>query len=64
MTDSWTYQALRNTQDGLSYLQTADGALTEVSAMVTRIKELAVQKLNGTYILQDIANIDLEMQMP
>ena len=53
--------ASRNSQDGISYLQTAEGALNEVSAMATRLKELAVQKENGTYNDEDIANIDLEM---
>ncbi|WP_322412567.1 flagellin [Clostridium perfringens] len=54
-------QAARNSQDGISYIQTAEGALTEVSAMLTRMKELAVQKANGTNNTQDTANIDLEM---
>jgi flagellin len=54
-------QASRNSQDGISYLQTAEGALNEVSAMATRLKELAVQKENGTYNTEDSANIDLEM---
>ncbi|WP_139892171.1 flagellin [Bacillus sp. D386] len=54
-------QASRNSQDGISYLQTAEGALTEVSAMALRLKELAVQKENGTYNTDDVANIDLEM---
>ncbi|CAG9621438.1 flagellin N-terminal helical domain-containing protein [Sutcliffiella rhizosphaerae] len=54
-------QASRNSQDGISFLQTAEGALNEVSAMATRLKELAVQKENGTYNEEDITNIDLEM---
>ncbi|WP_342542740.1 flagellin [Paenisporosarcina sp. FSL H8-0542] len=53
--------AARNSQDGISYLQTAEGALNEVSSMATRLKELAVQKANGTYNTTDTANIDLEM---
>ena len=53
--------ASRNSQDGISYLQTAEGALNEVSAMATRLKELAVQKENDTYNTDDLANIDLEM---
>lgn len=53
--------AARNSQDGISYLQTAEGALNEVSSMATRLKELAVQKENGTYNTTDTANIDLEM---
>ncbi len=54
-------QAQRNTQDGISYIQTAEGALTEVSDMLTRMKELTVQKANGTYNTADINNLELEM---
>ncbi|MGL4338618.1 MAG: flagellin [Turicibacter sp.] len=51
----------RNAQDGISLIQTAEGALTEVSSMTVRMKELAIQKANGTYSTEDIANIDAEM---
>ena len=54
-------QAQSNAQDGISYIQTAEGALTEVSSMLTRMKELTVQKANGTYNAEDIENIDLEL---
>ena len=54
-------QAGRNAQDGISYIQTAEGALTEVSSMLTRMKELTVQKANGTYNDKDKKNIDLEL---
>ncbi len=54
-------QAIRNAQDGISFLQTAEGALTEVSDMLTRLKELAVQVQNGTYSDEDKANIGAEM---
>ncbi|AJY74512.1 flagellin [Paenibacillus beijingensis] len=54
-------QAQRNTQDGISFVQTAEGALNEVSAMLTRMKELNVQKANGTYQTADKDNIDLEL---
>ena len=54
-------QAARNSLDGISYIQTAEGALTEVSAMIIRMKELAVQRSNGTNNTEDIANIDLEL---
>ncbi|WP_411170329.1 flagellin [Clostridium sp. MB05] len=54
-------QASRNSQDGISYIQTAEGALTEVSAMLTRMKELAVQAKNGTNNAEDTKNIELEM---
>ncbi|WP_373230788.1 flagellin [Cohnella sp.] len=54
-------QAQRNTQDGISFVQTAEGAMNEVSAMLTRLKELSVQKANGTYSATDKANITTEM---
>ena len=54
-------QAQKNAQDGISYIQTAEGALNEVSAMLVRMKELTVQKANGTYNTDDIANLNLEM---
>lgn len=54
-------QAARNTQDGISFIQTAEGALNEVSAMLVRMKELAVQKANGTLSETDQANIEAEL---
>lgn len=55
-------QAARNTQDGVSFLQTAEGALSEVSDMLTRLKELSVQVPNGTYSTADRNNIGSEMK--
>ncbi|MFD0590663.1 flagellin [Paenibacillus sp. GCM10027627] len=54
-------QAQKNVQDGISYVQTAEGAMNEVSAMLTRMKELNVQKATGTYSSSDKDNIDLEL---
>ena len=54
-------QAARNAQDGISLIQTAEGALDEVSNMLVRLKELAVQKANGTYNTDDVSNLKLEM---
>ena len=54
-------QASRNAQDGISFIQTAEGALNEVSSMLTRAKELHVQKANGTFSTEDKANIDAEL---
>ncbi|UVI29892.1 flagellin N-terminal helical domain-containing protein [Paenibacillus spongiae] len=54
-------QAQKNVQDGVSFVQTAEGAMNEVSAMLSRIKELVVQKANGTYSSSDKGNIDLEL---
>jgi flagellin len=44
----------RNAQDGISLVQTAEGALSEVTGIIQRIRELAVQSANGT--LQDSPN--------
>jgi flagellin len=46
-------QANRNAMDGISLIQTAEGALNEVHSMLQRIRELAVQVSNGTYDAQD-----------
>lgn len=54
-------QAQRNAQDGVSLVQTAEGALTEVSAILVRMKELMVQSENGTYNDKDIENIEKEL---
>lgn len=54
-------QASRNAQDGISYIQSAEGTLNEVSSMLVRLKELTVQKASGTYNAEDVANINLEM---
>ena len=55
-------QGTRNAQDGVSFIQTAEGALSEVSDMLTRMKELAVQVQNGTYSEEDQTNIGSEMK--
>ena len=55
-------QGTRNAQDGVSFIQTAEGALTEVSDMLTRMKELSTQVQNGTYSTDDQENIGLEMK--
>lgn len=54
-------QAERNAQDGISYLTTADGGMSEISDMLTRMKELKVQSANGTYSSDDQTNISSEM---
>ena len=41
--------AEKNAQDGISLVQTAEGALTEVHSMLNRMVELATQSANGTY---------------
>ena len=42
-------QAVRNLNDGVNLLQTAEGALTETTNMLQRMRELAVQAASGTY---------------
>jgi flagellin len=54
-------QATRNTQDGISLIQTAEGAMNEVSDMLIRIKELYIQDANGTYNSADKLNISAEI---
>jgi flagellin len=53
-------QGIRNANDGISLAQTAEGALDEVGNMLQRMRELQVQKDNGTYSTDDKANIKLE----
>ena len=50
-------QASTNAQDGISAVQTAEGALTEVHSMLQRMNELAVQAANGTNSSDDRASI-------
>jgi len=54
-------QAQRNAQDAISLVQTAEGALAEVHSMLGRIRDLAVQFLNGTLSAQDKAAITGEV---
>ncbi|MBX3560535.1 MAG: flagellin FliC [Sphingomonas sp.] len=54
-------QAIRNANDGISMAQTAEGALSEVTNMVQRIRELAVQSASGTYSDDDRANLQVEV---
>jgi len=55
-------QAARNANDAVSLINLAEGALDQVSKMLTRMRELAVQSLNGTYSSTDRANLNLEYQ--
>jgi flagellin len=54
-------QSVRNANDGISFAQTAEGALGEVSNMLQRIRELAVQSASGTYSDTDRTNLDTEV---
>lgn len=55
-------QAVRNANDGIAMINLAEGAMEEVSSMLTRMKELATQAMNGTYSSSDLANLDKEFQ--
>lgn len=55
-------QASRNASDGNSILQTADGALSEVTSMIQRMRELAVQAANGTNTDDDKDAIQKEIE--
>ena len=54
-------QAVRNANDGISLAQTADGALTEVTSMLQRVRELGVQSASGTYSDDDRTNMQAEV---
>src|SRR4051795_1810481 len=56
-------QAQRNGQDAISLVQTAEGSLTEVHAMLQRIRELAVQYKNGSLSVSDRLAIQSEVNM-
>jgi len=54
--------AIRNSQDGISLVQTADGAMQEISKLIRRMRELAVQMQNGLYTDQDRSNAQMEIR--
>lgn len=54
-------QAGRNAQDGISYIQTAEGALNEVHSILHRMRELAIQTANGIYTQTDRQMVNVEV---
>jgi len=54
-------QATRNTEDGISFIQTAEGYLSESHSILQRIRELAVQAANGVYSSEDRMQIQVEV---
>jgi len=54
-------QAVRNAQDGISLIQTAEGALTETHSILQRMRELAVQASNDTLTTEDRGTIQKEV---
>jgi flagellin len=54
-------QGIRNANDGISLAQTGEGALNEVTNMLQRVRELAVQSSSGTYQTADRTNMQSEV---
>jgi flagellin len=54
-------QGIRNANDGIALAQTAEGALDEVSNMLQRVRELAVQSSTGTYNAESRSYMDIEV---
>jgi len=54
-------QAERNTEDGMSFVQTAEGYLNQTSTILQRIRVLAVQSSNGIYTQEDRQLIQVEV---
>ena len=54
-------QATRNAQDGISLIQTAEGALNETHSILQRMRELSVQSASDTNTSQDRSNIQKEV---
>jgi flagellin len=54
--------AVKNANDGISLMQTAEGALDEVTNSLQRMRELAVQAVNGTNTALDRSALDAEVQ--
>lgn len=54
-------QAIRNAQDGISLLQTAEGAMNEQHSILQRMRELAVQSANGVYTTADRQELQREI---
>jgi flagellin len=55
-------QAKRNSNDGISLVQTAEGALNEVNTILVRLRELSIQSANGTVSNADRETLDQEFQ--
>ncbi len=55
-------QAVRNAGDAISLIQTAEGATNEITDMLQRMRELAIQAINDTNSNEDRSYLDLEFQ--
>ena len=54
-------QAERNTEDGMSFVQTAEGYLDQTSKIIQRVRQLAIQAANGIYTSEDRQLIQVEV---
>jgi flagellin len=54
-------QAVRNTEDGISFIQTAEGSLQEMHSILHRVRELAIEASNGIYSTQDRMQLQVEV---
>ena len=54
--------AIRNANDAISLAQTAEGGISQISNMLQRMRELAVQSANATNTTADRGNLDAEFQ--
>jgi len=55
------HQAERNIENGVSFIQTAEGYLQEVQDILHRVRELSVQSANGIYTKEDRAQVQVEI---
>ncbi|MGE5544094.1 MAG: flagellin [Bacillota bacterium] len=55
-------QAIKNAQNGISLIQTAEGALNETTSILQRMRDLAVQAADGVYSTDDRAALHKEFQ--
>ncbi len=55
------HQAGRNAQNGISFIQTAEGSLQEVHSILHRVRELSIQSANGIYARDDRSMIQIEV---
>ena len=60
-TNTSLQQAMRNTNDGISFVQTAEGSIEQLSNILIRFRELSVQAANETYTTTDRTMIQTEM---
>ena len=55
-------QAIRNANDGISLVQTAEGALDETTNILQRVRELSIQSSNGIYSDSDRSTLNAEVE--